>query len=260
MDVIHLARQIITMQPKIIIAFLSCFIITNVYAQFEKGSRMAGATIGSAVFSSGTTDYSGPNQFPSSLTSTNIGLSLSPSIGWFINNRTAVGTSLLLNYSKQKYRRSSGGITDKKDNIQNTDFGLGGYIRYYISASSSIKPFAHIYLNAGSGSTKTDGVYYSSTGSFTNKSSYEGKSSGRFFANAGINGGITKMFNPHTGLDVYVGYGYSNSQFTTTTTSNADYGDPSTPDTKSQYEIKQNFSGNALNIGIGLQVFFPAGK
>jgi hypothetical protein len=248
------------MQPKILIALFTCLFFTNSFAQFAKGTRMAGAAIGSAVFSSGNTDYSGESQFPSTVSNNSISIGVAPLLGWFLNEHTVVGGSLLFNYSKQKFRRIISGTTDKKDNIRNTDVGIGAFARYYFGKSTSLKPFAHIYLNAGSGTTKTDGVYYSTSGGFTDKSSYNGKSTGRFFYNTGINAGVTKMINTYTGLDAFIGYGLSHTQFTTNTTQVVDYGNTATPDSRSQYELKQNFTGNAINMGIGLQIFIPSHK
>jgi hypothetical protein len=248
------------MQPKFLIAFFPCFLFINSFGQFEKGTRMIGATLGTGIISSGNTDYSGPNQFPSTVNSTNTSIYISPSIGWFLNSHTVVGANLLVSYNKQKYRRSVGGITDKKDNVHTTDFGLGGFVRYYFGDFRSLKPFAHVYLNGGTGSTGTDGIYYANGVSGTDKYSYEGNSTGRFFYNTGVNLGVTKMLNTAIGLEAYVGYGLSHTQFTTKTTEFIDYGNPSSPDSKSEYETTQAFTGNALNIGLGFQIFFASKK
>jgi hypothetical protein len=243
------------MQPKLFAVLLLIFTCMNADAQFQKGMYMVGASIGTGVFSSGATDYSGPGQISSTVRNTNVNVQLSPSIGKFVSNQAAVGASLLLNLSNQTFKRSVAGTTDKKDHSNNVDFGIGGFMRYYFTGMKTVKPFTHIYVNGGSGTTKTDGLLYVNGFSGTDRISYEGRSSGRFFYNAGINLGITKMLNPNTGLDLYAGYGLSHTQFTIKTTQTYDYGNPSFPDTQAEFESSQKFTGHALNIGIGFQVF-----
>jgi hypothetical protein len=110
-------------------------------------------------------------------------------------------------------------------------------------------------MNAGSGSGSTDGVRYTSG----EKYSYEGKVSGKFFYNAGLNLGITKMFTPSAGLDIYAGYGYSYTKFHQRNVFVYDYSPP-VPDVTGYTEYDQKFSGHALNIGVGFQVFLSKRK
>ena len=238
------------MQPKPLLT--AAFLLISMYAcaQFEKKMIMAGSTVATSVVSGGTTDFTAPNATPSTVTNTNINVSITPSLGWFINSNTVVGASLLLNYGNQKQRHSVSGITDRKNNAKSTDFGLGGFLRYYMGKTTMIKPFVHGYLNAGSGSGTTDGVAYTTV----EKTTYDGKISEKFFYNAGLNAGITKMFTPAAGLDVFIGYGYSHTKFHQRTDFYTDY-TGSGPDTRSVSEYDQKFSGHALNIGIGFQVF-----
>jgi hypothetical protein len=248
------------MQPKLFLASISVFLFLPSSAQFAKGTVMPGAAIATGYMSSGETHFSGTNQLSSTISNTNTSISLSPSVGWFMNSNTVAGGSVFLLYNSQKLRQGSGGITNKKDNTKNMDLGLGGFIRYYLNTKSSLRPFAHAYLNGGSGSSEIDGVYYTSGFGGTDKSSYEGNSSGRFFYNAGVNAGVTKMLNEHIGLEAFLGYGFSHTQVSNHVTQVTDYGNAGTPDTTSEYETKQDFNGNALNIGIGFQLFLARRK
>jgi hypothetical protein len=242
--------EILEMQSKHF--FLLCLLVPafSAHSQFKKGTKMIGADIGSAMFSSGKTDYSYPNATSGyTANNRNWNLSLSPSIGWFIQDNCVVGGSISLSSSGQKvWIETTTGNTYKEDNNHNTDYGLGIFSRYYFSTANSIRPFAHVFINAGSGVTKTDGFYYATN--FTQ--TYEGKSSDRFFYNAGLNAGITKMINSTIGIDAFVGYLHSYSKLTTTTIVTTN--DNGTI-TKPQFEPTQQFNGNGVNIGVGIQVF-----
>ncbi len=242
------------MVHKSLLLFITVFCCLSARSQFTKGTRMVGATIGSSVFSGGTTDVSGPNQISSSADTKNFSLQITPSIGWFVSNETVVGGSFLLSVSDQLTRNMATGITFKEDHYNNLDFGAGAFVRHYLKNTSSLRPFAHLYLTAGSGSTKTDGFHYYTEGTATIKDTYDGKSSGRFFYNAGLNGGFTKMLNPNVGLDLFAGYLYSFSNRTTKTTGITDHTDPA-QDTRAEYETTQKFTGHGFTIGIGFQVF-----
>ena len=238
------------MPPKAILLFclLLCGAAGN--AQLTRGTRMVGATIGSGYFSAGKTEIT--NQGYTSYNH-NWNASLTPSIGWFIHDNAAAGANLFFNSSHQKTWSASSGITSKEDRNNNTDYGLGVFYRQYFASASSLRPFAHVYANGGSGITKTGGFYYASTYTQT----YEGKTSGRFFCNLGLNGGVTKFLNPSVGIEAFIGYSYSYTKFTTTTTSvSVETGNNNV--TTSKYTPVQTYSGNNLNIGIGLQFFLPA--
>jgi hypothetical protein len=244
------------MQPKLFVTLILIFSGLLSSAQFEKRMIMAGSSVSSAMVSGGKTDYTAPNATPSTVNNTNINVSITPSLGWFINSKTVIGGSLLLTYNRQKQSHTVNGTTDRKDNSNNTDFGIGGFLRYYLGDASGVKPFLHAYLNGGSGSGSTDGVSYSTV----EKSTYKGDVSDKFFYNAGLNLGITRMFSPSAGLDIFAGYGYSHTKFHQRIDYVYDYTNPSMPDLTGYSEYDQKFSGHALNIGIGFQVFISKRK
>jgi len=128
------------------------------------------------------------------------------------------------------------------------DYGLGVFYRYYLTSMGNWIPFVHAYVNGGSGRTRTSGFYYATGSSQT----YSGRSADRGFYNLGINAGLTRKLNRNTGLDLMIGYGHSYASMTTTTQSEKT---TTTGTVSEQYVQPQAFRGNALNIGIGLQVF-----
>ena len=240
------------MQPKLLFASIALVFCLHSQAQFSKGTRMIGATIGSGYFTSGKTDFS--NQGYTNYNH-NWNVSFTPSIGWFINDGNAVGANLFVSSTHQKSWNEVSGVTNREDNSHNTDFGLGLFYRHYFKASSQLHPFVQAYVNGGSGVTKTDGFYYAPAYTQT----YTGKTSDRFFYNAGLNLGLTKMLSNTVGAEAYVGYSHSYNKFTTKTVSTS-VDRVGTGITQANYLAEQTYSGNNINVGIGLQVFLPGKK
>ena len=77
-------------------------------------------------------------------------------------------------------------------------------------------------------------------------------SSKKFYYNAGLNLGLTKLISPMIGFDATIGYNFSSNRFTTTTTQRIVDNGTLLGGTNS---VEQQFNGNGLNIGIGIQVF-----
>ena len=215
---------------------------------------MPGLTIAAGDLSSGETAFSYPNGTQGyTEKQNNFNMGLSPSLGWFVSDNLVAGVQLIFNFARQEtWQVAENGNTYKKDNYRNLDFGAGGFSRYYFTNTGRLDPFAHVYFNAGSGSTNTDGFQYYTTYNLT----YEGNSDSRFFYNAGLLAGITKMIAPGTGLEAFLGYAHSSNKFRTktivTTNENGSI-------TRSEYEPHQRFSGNGLSFGIGIQVFLGRG-
>ena len=230
------------------------------YAQFKKGMRMAGATIGSLFFNSGTSEVSYPSPatgYTSRITS--YGVNLTPSLGWFITDNTAVGISLLINPSSNKATYESGGTTYQEDKVNTFNIGLGGFLRSYLG-TSSFMPFVQGSLNIGISSQNSSGFFYGGSGPGVYKLTYDGKSSGGVFTNGTLALGLTKLLNPHTGLDIYAGYTYSYSQNDMKTTTNRDDGIDGSIDLVSVSEPSTKFTNHGFMIGIGFQVFLEPRK
>jgi len=230
-------------------------------AQFKRGDRMVGTSIGSLVFNSGGSDVSFP-QFPgySSHTS-NYGLRIEPAFGWFISEKTVIGASLNINPSGQKVRYEGLGTTFQEDKTTNFNIGIGGFLRnYFGNNTSSFMPFGQFGFNFGLNSGTSEGFkYYDASPDY--RVSYDGKSSGGFFANAILQLGLTKMVGESVGLDIYLGYNYSynkNTFKTTTITDNAPY--DGVPESTGTNEPTTKFTNHGVIVGVGFQVFLRGKK
>jgi hypothetical protein len=242
-----MSLKLIALAPAILVTLF-------VSAQFRKGTRRAGASIGSIFFNSGTSDVSFPAPTQGYISkNTSFGISISPSMGWFISDNTAVGASLNINPVSNKTRFENGGNTFQKDELNSYNFGIGGFARNYFSSSSSFIPFGQFGLNMGISTQKTNGFFIANSNAY--KTTYDGKSSGGFFANAALSLGVTKLLNPHTGLDIYAGYSFSYTKTTYKTTTLRDDGNNGSIDLTSISEPTSKFTNHGFMIGIGFQVF-----
>ena len=219
---------------------------------------MVGATVVSAFFNSGKTDYSYPPPTTGYTSNSNsFGITLNPSIGWFVSDNIAIGTLLNIGYSHQKnFDENSSGVTFNKNIFNSFNFGIGGFARNYFNSSGNLTPFGQFNLNAGIGSSTNSGFY------FTNgdKNTYDGKSSGDFFINTGLALGFTKMLNTNTGLDFYVGYSFSYNKKEFKTTTLTDVGNNGSVDLTAISDPTQKFTNHGVAIGIGFQVFLDKKK
>lgn len=234
-----------------------CYTITN--AQFKKGNRMAGANIGAVYFNSGKTDYSYPSPTTGfTRNETNVGVNISPNYGWFINDNTVIGGSVLLSYDHKKYfdEDASNGNTFNKDVTNGFSIGFGGFARNYFSNGGTFLPYGQAGFNFGLSSSKNDGFYFNSS----NKYTYSGSSTGGFFANAGLSFGMTKMLNDHTGLDFSLGYSYSYKKIEYKTTTQVDIGNNGTIDQTNINNPTQKYSNHGVVLGIGFQIFLDGKK
>jgi len=236
------------------------FFLLNVSlkAQFKKGDRMIGATIANSFFNSGKSEYSYPSPTQGyTSNSNNFGVTLNPSMGWFISDNTAIGALLNFGYSHQKtFNENLSGTTYKRDISNDFHIGIGGFARNYFKSSGTLKPFGQFNLNLGIGSTTNNGFYFINN----DKSNYDGKSSGDFYINTGVALGLTKMLNEHTGLDFFAGYSYSYNKKTVKTTTLTDLGNNGSVDQTAIAEPTLKFTNHGIAIGVGLQVFLEKRK
>ncbi|MBL7747604.1 MAG: hypothetical protein JNM19_09280 [Chitinophagaceae bacterium] len=230
-----------------------------VNGQFAKGDRMAGASVGSIFFNSGNADVTFPQSRGYSSTSSGYGLRIEPSFGWFITEKTAIGASVNINPTGQEIRYEDLGTTFQEDKNTNFNIGVGGFIRNYFGGASSFRPFGQFGFNAGINSGTSDGFkYYDGTPDY--KTSYDGKSSGGFFANAILQVGFTKMVGAQTGLDFYLGYNYSYNKNTYLTNYSTDLDLDGDIDYTSTNEPTTKFTNHGLIVGVGFQVFLKGKK
>ena len=223
--------------------------------QLKKGNMMAGATVGSVLFNSGSSDITvaqiGSNT--SKITSYNV--NVGPSLGWFISDNTAVGASLNINPSGNKTTYEQNGSTYQSDKITNFNIGIGGFIRHYFGHSGTMMPFGQFGINGGISNLKTEGFFYGGSGPSAYKTSYDGSSNGGFFANSTFQFGMTKMVGDYTGLDFYIGYNFSYNKNTFKKTTLRDDGNDGTIDSRGENETTTKFTNHGFLLGIGFQVF-----
>jgi hypothetical protein len=242
------------------VIFISLLINPIVNAQFNKGEKMVGASIGNIFLNSGTQDASSPPIGSTTGKVTGFGVSINTSYGWFISEKTAVGLAFNLNPSSQKTSYEENGSTFQKDKINTFSVGIGGFARNYFSNQGNFLPFGQVGLGAGISSRNTDGFFYGGAGSSVYKETYEGKSSGGFFANASLNFGLTKMVGGNAGLDFSIGYNISYAKNTMKTTTMRDDLINGSIDLTEENETTTKFTNHGFMLGIGFQVFLKGKK
>lgn len=221
---------------------------------------MVGASVASLLYNSGNSDVSFPGSIQGySSKSTSYAFRFEPSFGWFISEKTAVGAALNIHPHGQKVTYMDNGTSFQEDKSDNFDIGLGGFARHYFGADGNFFPFGQFGFNLGISSGSTEGFRYYE-GIPDSKVTYDGKSSGGFFANASLQLGLTRMLNEHTGLDIYAGYTYSYNKNTFKTTTQTDLGIDGDIDFTSESEPTTKFTNHGFIIGVGFQIFITGKK
>ena len=245
------------------ISLFCLFLMANsiaVNAQFSKGDKMVGASIASIVFNSGNADISVASIGNNISKITNYGVSITPTVGWFISDKTAVGVTLNINPNGQKTTYEENGSTYQSDKSNGFNIGIGGFIRNYFSGKTAWMPYGQFGLNGGISNLKTDGFFYYKSGVPFYKYTYSGNSSGGLFINSALNLGLTKMLGDNAGLDIFIGYNFSYNKNTfkrttlyyLTSTDN----NPST----GKNESTTKFTNHGFVLGLGFQVFLKGKK
>jgi len=227
--------------------------------QFKKGDKMAGASVGSVLYNSGSAEVSFPSFNGYTSKTTSYGLRIEPTLGWFISDKTAVGVSLNINPTGEKIRYEDGGTTFQEDKSNSFNIGIGAFGRNYFSTDKDWMPFGQFGFNLGMNTMNTEGFrFFSGTPDF--KNTYDGKSSGGFFANASIQFGLTKMVSESTGLDFFAGYTFSYNKNTLKTVTSTDVDIDGDIDFTSTNEPTTKFTNHGFIIGVGFQVFLKGKK
>jgi hypothetical protein len=238
-----------------------CFILIitafsgSLHAQFSKGMRMVGTTIGSAFFNSGKYTFTVPPPTTGSSESINsMGISLTPAYGWFISDQTVVGALLTGGYRYDKNIKADiNNVTYYKNENKKFSLLAGGFIRNYFQAGGSFHPFGQLSVAAGFGSSNHEGYNYNNAPLY--KESFKGKSSGDFAVNAGVTAGLTKMLSRNVGLDITAGYVYAYNKNKYKTTLNRDVNIDGTIDETETGDLTTKFTNHGFSIGVGFQVF-----
>jgi hypothetical protein len=241
-----------------LIAFF-VFLTGLIHAQFLKGDKMVGATLGAAFFNASNTEYTYPPPTTGfTRKDRSFGINLTPNCGWFVSENIAVGATFNLTYNHDKYfdEDAATGNTFNQDQTNNFNIGFGAFARDYFKSAGSLLPFGQVGFNFGMSSSTMKGFYFSGG----NKSTYDGKSSGGFFANAGLAFGMTKMMSKTVGLDFSVGYNYSYKKADFKTTTLTDVGNNGTIDQTSINQPTQKYTNHGVVLGVGFQVFLERKK
>lgn len=220
---------------------------------------MAGASIASFFYNSGSSDVSFPAFMGYKSKSSSYGLRIEPNIGWFISESTAVGATININPTGQKIRYTDRGTTFQEDKSSNLNIGIGAFARHYFGSGDSYMPYGQFGFNFGLNSGSTEGFkYYDAAIDY--KVAYEGESSGGFFANAALQVGLTKMLGENAGLDLFLGYSYSYNKNTFKTTTTTDYGIDGSIEVTAVNEPTTKFTNHGLIVGAGIQIFLRKKK
>lgn len=251
-----LLNQLIFMNFKKVLPV--CILLTSSLmgkAQFKKGDKMAGASVGSIVYNTGSADISVASIGNNTSLIKNSSISVTPSLAWFVADNTAVGFTFNLNPTSQKTTYEQNGSTYQSDKSNGFNIGLGGFVRNYFNSNGSLSPFAQAGFNAGISNLKTEGFFYGGSGASAYKQTYTGNSSGGFFLNTSVNAGVTKMMGENAGLDLFIGYNYSYNKNTFKRTILRDDLNNGTIDSRAENETTTKFTNHGFVLGVGFQIF-----
>ncbi|MBI5372402.1 MAG: hypothetical protein HZA79_10310 [Sphingobacteriales bacterium] len=245
---------------KLLILAIVLVLAAPVHGQFSKGDRMLGATVGTLVFNTGNADITVTSIGSNTSKITSYGVTINPSLGWFLSSKTVIGATLNLNPNGQKTTYEQGGSTYQRDKNNGFNIGVGGFARNYFSSGNSLLPFAQLSLNGGLSSLKTDGYFYGGAGTGVYKISYTGSSNGGVFVNTAVSGGFTKLLGENAGLDFFLGYNFSYNKNVFKKTTLRDDGNNGSIDTRSENETTTRFTNHGFTAGVGFQVFLRKKK
>jgi len=242
------------MRQRFVFLAIMSLVSFQINAQFKKGDRMVGTSVANVFYNSGNADVTFPSTIGYKIKSSSYGVRIEPTMAWFISENIAVGGLLNINPSGQKETVEDRGTTFQKDQSNNFNIGLGAFARYYFSNGNSYMPFGQFGFNLGISSSRTEGFrYYDAAIDY--KVSYEGNSSGGFFANTALQLGLTKMIGDNAGLDFFAGYSYSYNNNTFKTVTTTDYGLDGSIDITEEDEPTTKFTNHGFFAGVGIQVF-----
>lgn len=230
-------------------------------AQFTKGDKIIGASLASAFFNTGTADQTVTSIGSVTAKISGFAVSFSPSLGWFISDKTAVGVMLNINPAGDKATyEGNNGSTFQKDKSNTLNLGIGGFIRNYFGNSTSLLPFSQFNINGGISNLKREGFLYLGTSPSVDKEMYTTKSSGGTFFNAGINAGFTKMIGENAGLDFFIGYTFTKTKNTIKKIKLIDENNDGSINITEENETTTRLTNHGFQLGIGFQIFLTAKK
>jgi outer membrane protein W len=245
---------------KQLFAILAVLISINASAQFSKGDKMIGASVGSLVFNSGSADITVASIGSNTSLIKNHSVNISPSVAWFLSDNIAVGFTLNVNPNGQKVTYEQDGTTYQSDKSDGMNIGAGGFARMYLKSGGSLLPFGQAGFNAGVSNLKTEGFFYGGSGVTAYKRTYTGKTTSGSFLNIALTAGVTKMLGENAGLDLSLGYVYSTNKNTFKRTTLQDDGNNGSIDSRAENETTTSFTNNGLVVNVGFQIFIRGKK
>jgi hypothetical protein len=138
---------------KKLIASLMAIAPAFAFAQFDKGTIFLGGTLSTLVQHVDAK----PVGFPSSSRS-DVTFGISPSIGFFLNEKIAVGASV--NYSKGTQNSD---VSNISISTEQNSIGISPYVRYYTPISNSIYFAMHGSINFSRGNQTSSQNSFSTT-------------------------------------------------------------------------------------------------
>jgi hypothetical protein len=209
----HINQKNKTMKKTIVAMAGFCTLLAfNANAQFERGTIMLGANIGSGAFTSANSDYVYDNASTRSTKTTGYSFSGGPQLGVFIGRNVAVGGTFSYTVSDNTTNTTlmaTTGTSGGKTTSTNYTVNFGPFVRCYFAnhpARNLLYLQAGARLGTGYGNSSGNGysptTTYNTTGSQSNINTWD--ASGTL--------GLTHFFYRHIGMDFYGGYTYSHSR------------------------------------------------
>lgn len=219
----------------LILFFIIIFNNIVIHAQTSKGNLITG---GSVDFNSSKNNFTYPdNGIPNSVGENKYrSFNLTPSIGYFIVDKLALGVAVGVNSSEQRYKRED--INGYDETIYSSSAkSLGIFARKYFLNTKNLGFYAGLNLGAGPSKSSTKSHNYNNQ-----ESTSESKG---VVVKAALNGGLAYFPTPHIGLQAGItgiGWSMNKGKNTNSTTSEES--------TYNNNSFNLNLGSLALSIGV----------
>lgn len=221
-----------------------CLCSLSAFSQVKKGTMLADVSLGGMSFNSdnGKTSYSNDPDV-SMNKGTYLSIGVYPTIGYFIADGLAIGSSVNIYFSSSNdtYSYSGSSITYESKSTQ-PSFSIGPYARYYFGGNDNGKLFAQAKVGFGMSTSKSS----SSTSGVSTSESKSNPNGGNW--DAGLSIGYEHFFGEYLGLFGSLGVTYN--KFKT----EYEY----TPSSGTGYSYTSETSRIYVPLNFGLLVHIPS--
>lgn len=228
---------------KIILLMAGCFSLVTGFSQVSKGDKMIGVGLASISYTSSKSNTSYSNtttEYDSKGNSFSI--SVNPTVGWFVSNGLAVGTSVSISfYSSTSNSSNTANTNTTKSTSTQPSFYIGPFVRYYFGGSSKGMPFVQAGGQYGIYGGKSKSTPNTGTGSETKTKPKGDWNAGAFF-------GYEHFISQYVGLYGTIGFNYGSSKTT------YEY----RPGSGTGYDYTSTYSRWYIPVSVGLQVHLPS--